>query len=116
MSDPVTLASSSVVAGVAAVILQTLGIDLPPILWAAIGAGFMQGHSTIEVSRVRVAVQVAAAALLGGLMGTVLASMAGGLLGANPRPVALLLSAVCGFGAQPALQALLGRLIKKIEG
>ena len=116
MSDPLTLAGSSAVAATAAVFLQLLGIDLPPVLWAAIGASFMQGHSKIEVSRLRVFIQVAAAALLGGLMGVVLASIAGSLLGANPRPAMLLLSALCGFGCQPVMQALLGRLIKKIEG
>lgn len=115
MSDPITLAGSSAIAATTAVFLQLLGIDLPPVLWAAIGSAFMQGHAKLEVSRLRVFAQVVGAALLGGLMGVVLASMAGSLLGSNPRPAMLLLSAVCGFGAQPLLQALLGRLLKKIE-
>jgi hypothetical protein len=117
MTEPVvTITSTSAVAAIAAAFLQIAGVDLPAVIWSAIGAAFMQGHSKQQVSRLRVLVQIVGAALVGGLMGTVLAGMVPAFAGVQHAHIVFLLCAVCGFGAQPLLQTMLSKLVQKIEG
>ena len=116
MSEPVSIAGSSVIATITAVFLQTSGIDLPPVLWAAIGASFMQGHSQEEISRLRVAVHIVLSGLLGGLLGTVFVKVMPEFASVDQRHLTLLASAVCGFGSQPLMQRLLAKISTQIDG
>jgi hypothetical protein len=116
MSEPVSIAGSSVIAAIAAGFLQVSGIDLPPVLWAAIGAAFMQGHSDEEISRFRVAVHIIGSGLLGGLMAVFFVNLLPTFGDVAMRYATLMTAAVCGFGAQPIMQSLLTKVLKKIEG
>lgn len=116
MTEPVTIAGSSVIATATAVFLQMSGIDLPPVLWAMIGASFMQGHNQEEISRLRVAVHIVLSGLLGGLLGTVFVKLMPEFSGVDSRHLTLLASAVCGFGSQPLMQRLLAKLSAGIDG
>jgi len=116
MAEPVSIAGSSVIATITAVFLQTSGIDLPPVLWAAIGASFMQGHNQEQISRMRVAVHIVLSGLLGGLLGTVFVKIMPAFSGVDSRHLTLLASAVCGFGSQPLMHRLLAKLSAGIDG
>jgi hypothetical protein len=116
MTEPVSIAGSSIIATATAVFLQTSGIDLPPVLWAAIGASFMQGHNQEQISRWQVAIHIVLSGLLGGLLGTVFVKMMPQFSGVDARHLTLLASAVCGFGSQPLMQRLLAKLSSGIDG
>ena len=116
MTEPISIASSSTIAAVAAAFLQLVGIDMPPVIWAGIGAAFAQGYSDVQITRFRAAAHILGAAMLGALIGTVLASFLPEFAGLEHRLVIFLLAAVGGFGAQPIMQTLLTKLIKKLGG
>jgi hypothetical protein len=116
MTEPVSIASSSVIAAFAAGFLQLVGIDMPPVIWACIGAAFAQGYSDVEISRFRVAVHILGGGMLGALMGTVFASFFPEFAGLDHRHLVFMLAAVGGFGAQPIMQTLLTKIVKKLEG
>lgn len=111
MSD-VASTQGSVVALVAGVILEVFGVDVPPLVWAAVGAGLMQGFSTATVSTVRATVQLVTSALMGAILGLGLAKL-GGVV---DKHVLYLLCAVSGFGALPLTQKVLDRVLSKVEG
>ena len=116
MTEPVSVAGSSIIATTMAVFLQTSGIDLPPVLWAAIGASFAQGHNQVQITRWQAAVHIVLSGLLGGLLGTVAVKMLPEFSGVDARHLTLLASAVCGFGSQPLMQRLLDKLSARIDG
>lgn len=110
MAD-ITPATGSVIGVTAGVILETLGIDVPPLMWSIVGAALMQGYSESSVSRSRVAVQIIASSMLGAIIGLSIAKYAGI---AHQHSI-YLLCALGGFGAHPLMQVFLTRLTKKVE-
>jgi hypothetical protein len=108
-STPVT---GTVVGVISGVLLDFLGLEIPPLMWAVVGASFMQGYSTTETTRLRAAVQIIGSALVGAVIGLNIVNV-GGL---TYEPAKFLACALGGFGAHPVLQALLKRLIDRIEG
>lgn len=111
MAD-VTPATGTAVGVVAGVVLEVLGVDVPPLVWSAVGAALMQGYSNLETTKTRAAVQVVASSLLGAIIGLTVTNLGG----ITYEPARFLACALGGFGAHPVLQALLKRLIEKIEG
>lgn len=112
MAEPTTTAASgTVVAAVAAFVLELTGVDLPPIVWAFIGAALMQGYSTLNVSKARAITQVISSGLMGALIGTAIAH----LVTVEARPLVLLMCAIGGAGAHPIMQALVAKFIQKVN-
>ena len=107
-----TPTSATALGVVAGVILDILGIELPPLMWSVIGASFMQGYSAVETSKTRAVIQVIGSGLLGTVIGLTITNLGG----ISFEPAKYLACALGGFGAHPVLQALLKRLIEKIEG
>ena len=116
MTEPTTLIAPGILASIAAGFLQILGIDMIPVIWACIGATFAQGCSELEISRTRACIHIFGSGLLGGLMGTVFASLFPEFKGLDPRHLVFVLAAVCGFGGQPIMQALLSKMLQKLDG
>jgi hypothetical protein len=108
-TTPTTGTAVGVVAGV---LLDFFGIDVPPLMWAIIGASLMQGYSLVEITRLRATVQVMGSALVGAILGLTLVDLGG----VTYEPAKFLACALGGFGAHPVLQALLKRLLEKIGG
>ena len=110
MAD-VTPATGSVVGAIAGVILEVLGIDVPPLMWAVVGAALMQGYSQATVSRGRATVQIVASSMVGALIGLSVTKFAN----IDHQQTVYLLCALGGFGAHPLTQKLLLKLSAKIE-
>lgn len=106
---PVTGSTIGLVAGV---VLEVLGVDVPPLVWSTVGAALMQGYSTSTVSRGRATVQVIASAMLGSLIGLSITKAAS----VDHQHTTYLLCALGGFGAHPLMQLFLSKLTKRIEG
>lgn len=111
MAD-VTPATGTVVGVVAGIVLEVLGVDVPPLVWSAVGAALMQGYSSFETTKCRAAIQVVASTLLGTVIGLTITDLGN----ISYEPAKFLACALGGFGAHPVLQALLKRLLEKIEG
>lgn len=112
MAEPTTTAASgTILAAVAAFMLELTGVDLPPIVWAFIGAALMQGYSVTPVGRWRAISQVLTSGFMGALLGTALAHLGN----IEVRSVVLLMCAVGGAGAHPIMQTLVSRFVKKVE-
>lgn len=111
MAD-VTPATGSIVGVVAGILLEILGIDVPPLVWALVGAALMQGYSEATVSKSRAAVQVAASSMLGAIIGLSITRFAK----IDHQHTTYLLCALGGFGAHPLMQVLLSKMTNKIEG
>ena len=111
MSDA-TPTSGTALGFVAGVILDILGIEIPPLMWSVIGASFMQGYSSVETTKLRAIVQVVGSGLLGTVIGLTITNLGG----ITYEPAKYLACALGGFGAHPVLQALLKKLVERIEG
>ena len=111
MAD-ITPATGSAIGLVAGVVLEVLGVDVPPLVWSTVGAALMQGYSQDTVSRGRAMVQVIASALLGSLIGLTITKVAD----ISHQHTTYLLCALGGFGAHPLMQLLLSKLTQRIEG
>lgn len=116
MTEPTTLVVPGVLASIAAGFLQLMGIDMIPVIWGSIGAIFAQGYSDLPITRTRACIHIFGSGLLGGLMGTVFAAFSPDFRTLDPRHLVLVLAAVCGFGCQPIMQAILSKLLHKLTG
>lgn len=110
MTD-ITPATGSVIGVAAGVVLEILGIDVPPLVWAIVGAALMQGYSEVNVSRGKAAVQIVASSMLGAIIGLSAAKYSG----ISHQHTVYLLCAIGGFGAHPLMQSFLARFTKKVE-
>lgn len=111
MTD-LTPATGSLIGAFAGIVLEILGIDVPPLMWSIIGAALMQGYAETSVSRGRAVVQVVASSMVGALIGLSVTKFAS----IEHQHTTYLLCALGGFGAHPLMQKLLARLESKIDG
>lgn len=106
--------SSAVVAGLSALVLESLGVDAFVIAVATVGAVMLHAHSTTTVGRVRALVQVCTAGVVGALLAQAIFDHA--LPDAmHSRSVLMLLAAFFGFAGFRVLAALADRLPAGID-
>ena len=106
--------SSAVVAGLSALVLESLGVDAFVIAVATIGAVMLHAHSATTVGRVRALLQVCTAGLVGALLAQAVFDHA--LPDAvNSRAVLMLLAAFFGCAGFRVLAALADRLPAGID-
>jgi uncharacterized metal-binding protein len=106
-----TAAAPLAATGIAAVLLEVTGISLPPFVWALVGAALLQAYSQQACSRLRTVCQVLLSCMAGAGIAVGVAEYAA-IQGAH---VLHLMALIFGAFAQPALQAVWGKVQEKIN-
>lgn len=96
---------------VALLILETFGIDLPPLAWSFVGALLMLAYSPDPVGRWRAMSQAIASGFMGALIGLGISH----IISMQNRYGILLFCAVGGFAAYPLMQRLMAFIIRKVD-
>ena len=123
MAD-ITPATGSVIGVAAGVVLEILGIEVPPLVWSIAGAALAQGYSEVEVSKSRMAVQIISSSFLGAIIGLnihllpklVGVDIAQGLTAAHLQHTTYLFCALGGFAAHPIMKKFLVNIAGEKSG
>lgn len=110
MPEPTSFAAGAITTA-SALTLAVLGVDYYSLIWSLVGTFGALYWREQRVGSIRSVLYVALSTLVGAAIGTAL--MAGA--GSTSRPILILLSLVCGFGAQAILTALLEAGLERIK-